>query len=110
MNYDFVQTKYSVEIKDSDISNLKLTKQWQDELEMALGKKERLLREQIRFYESLGDIEVSYEGDLINIEVISENAAKIALKIDTLICQYNTALNDLPRAYQGLTELELMLA
>lgn len=110
MMMDFVKTSYSVEVKDVNVSNLGLSKELAEELEMELGKKERLLREQIRFLEALGDVEVSYHRDEIFLEVIGEQAERISMKIDNVICSYNNAVANLPEAYKALSELELMLA
>jgi uncharacterized protein YpiB (UPF0302 family) len=109
-NFDFVVTNYSVEVSDFSPNTLGLSKEWVEELELELGKRERKLRDAIKFLQDMGDIDVSYEGDLILIEIISENAEKVSLKVDNLIRNYNGSVEGLPNAYKALAELEAMLA
>lgn len=106
---DYVKTNYSVEIKEVEVTNLGLTKELVSNLETDLFKKERLLREQLRFLEALGDIQVYEEKSNIFIDIISENAERVSIKVDNLISSYTNAMNKLPKAYKALAELEVML-
>ena len=58
----------------------------------------------------MGNIEISYEGDIILVKIISENAEKVSFKVDNLIRNYNGSVAGLPNAYKSLAELEAILA
>lgn len=107
---NYVLRKYQVEIINVDLAKLGLSEEWSDELVIELDKKELKLREALRFLQDMGDLDVSYENTKIYIEIISENAENVSLKVDNLITSYNNSVSSLPSAYQKLAELEAMLA
>lgn len=99
---------YPIEIIKVDTSDLSLD--LAEELQEETDTKERLMREQLTFLEGMGDIILSYEKNAILVEFVSENAEKITSKVHHVGNSYVSSVVRLLEAYNGLMELEEMLA
>jgi hypothetical protein len=105
---NFLKKEYLIEVIEVDTSDLSLD--LAEGLEEEAANKERLMREQLSFLESMGDIILSYERNAILVEIVSEYAEKISNKVHHVATSYANSVARLLNACKCLMELEEMLA
>lgn len=108
LQLNFLKNVYHIEIREADTSELSLD--IAEKLEEEVANKERLMREQLSFLESMGDIILSYECNTILVEIVGEYADKTSNKVNHVATSYENSIVKLLEAYKCLMELEEMLA